>query len=103
LTARLCPYCGFPGTPIAVEHGAFNGAGLVLGICARCDTAQSRLPAGTARKRKTAAARRATADPARYWCAVFPDPGAAQLAAGLIGHPRLGSSAQRAVGWIAPP
>lgn len=70
-----------------------------MGFCARCVAANERLPLGTEHKRTNAAAARAAVDPARYFAAILPDLGAAQLAAGLLGHPAHADDATRALGW----
>lgn len=96
---RLCPCCGFSGRPVLASFGRYQGKALVLGFCRRCVSANERLPLGTEQKRTNAAAARAAASPARYYAAVFLDLGAAQLAAGLLAHPRHGADAMRAFGW----
>ena len=98
---RLCPCCGFPVPPILASFGRYQGKALVLGICARCGAANERLPLGTEHKRTNAAAKRAAANPGRYFAAILPDVGAAQLAAGLLGHPQYANQAARALGWQA--
>lgn len=72
-----------------------------MGFCARCVRANERLPLGTEQKRTNAAAARAMTNPARYFAAILPDLGAAQLATGLLAHPQHADEAARALGWGA--
>lgn len=97
---RLCPCCGFPARPVLASFGRYQGRALVMGFCARCVAANERLPLGTEVKRTNAAAARAAANPGRYFAAVLPDLGAAQLAAGLLAHPAYRDEAARALGWV---
>lgn len=96
---RLCPCCGFPARPVLASFGLYRGHALVLGFCGRCVAANERLPLGTEAKRTNAAAARAAADPARYFAAILPELGVAQLAAGLLAHPAHADEAARALGW----
>lgn len=98
---RLCPCCGFPAPPALASFGRYQGRGLVMGFCARCVRANDRLPLGTEQKRTNAAAARAVANPVRYYAAILPDLGAAQAAAGLLGHPRYADELARGFGWVA--
>ncbi|MBD5805345.1 hypothetical protein AZOA_47980 [Azoarcus sp. Aa7] len=97
---RLCPCCGFPAQPALISFGRFNDKALVMGFCRRCVAANERLPLSTEQKRTNAAAARAAANPGRYFAAILPDLGAAQLAAGLLAHPVHAEDAARALGWI---
>lgn len=97
---RLCPCCGFPAPPVLASFGPYCGRALLMGFCARCVAANERLPLGTEVKRTNTAAARAAANPGRYFAAVLPDLGAAQLAAGLLAHPAHRDEAVRALGWV---
>ena len=87
--------------PLAVVHpGELDDVGVLLGFCRRCNQANDRLPAGTRQKRMNAAARLAASDTTgRYWTARFSDPGAATLAAHLLGHPTTADDTAAALGW----
>jgi hypothetical protein len=88
-----------PGTPSAIHCGEFGGLGLLVGMCARCEAAHRRLPASTVRRRMTAAGVLAAGDvTGRYYVARFCDPGAAQLAVGLLNTAHAGEVAN-ILGW----
>ena len=97
---RCCACCRMPA-PLAVVHpGELDDTGVLIGFCARCELANRRLPAGTRQKRLNSAARLAAADTTgRYWTARFSDPGAATLAAHLLGHPTTAADTAAALGW----
>lgn len=97
---RLCACCGFPARPTLASFGRYHDCALVMGFCARCVAANERLPLSTEAKRTNAAAARAAANPGKYFAAVLPDLGAAQLAAGLLAHPQFADQAARALGWV---
>lgn len=92
---RCCACCRMPAPPAVVHPGEIHGIGVALGLCARCELANRRLPAGTRQKRLNAAAALAARDTTgRYWTARFPDHSAAALAAGMIANP--GTAAETA-------
>ena len=97
---RGCACCRLPA-PLAVVHpGEIHGIGVVFGLCRRCNQANDRLPAGTRQKRLNAAARLAASDTSgRFWTARFSDPGAATLAAHMLGHPTTAADTAVALGW----
>lgn len=97
---RCCACCRMPA-PLAVVHpGEVDGVGVLIGLCARCAASNARLPPGTRQKRLNAAARLAASDTSgRYWTARFPDHGAAELAAHMLGHPKHADEVARAIGW----
>lgn len=97
---RCCACCRMPA-PLAVVHpGEIHGIGVLFGLCARCNQANDRLPAGTRQKRMNAAAALAARDTTgRYWTARFPDHSAAELAAHMLGHPDTAPEAATALGW----
>lgn len=83
-----------------VHYGTQCAIGVVFGVCARCDQANARLPAGPRQKRLNAAGALAVSDTtARYWTARFPDVGAAQLAAHLVANAGTATDAAAALGW----
>ena len=98
---KCCAICRWP-TPIhAIHYGTVDGMGVVFVVCTRCDAANNRLPTGTAQKRRNAASiLAATNTTHRYYTARFADPGAAQLAAHMLGNPATGPDAAKALGWI---
>ena len=74
-----------PGAPSTIHYGECYRIGVLIGLCRRCEAAHQRLPAGTVRRRMNAAGSLAAGDvTGRYYTGRFPDPGAAQLAAGLL-------------------
>lgn len=87
--------------PLAVVHpGEIHGIGVAFGLCARCELANRRLPAGTRQKRLNGAADLAARDTTgRYWTARFPDHSAAELAAHMLGHSDTASETAAALGW----
>lgn len=96
---RLCPACRLRRQPDHLYQGEEQGQHVVFAVCAGCATRYSRLPHGVAHKLLNGASARAGADPERYWCATFPDAGAARLALAMLSHARLCDEALRAVGW----
>lgn len=96
---RLCPACRLPFLPDQIHLGDVPAGFVVFAVCERCAGRYRRLPAGTRHKMLNGALDRASADPERYWCAVFSDQGAAELAAGLMAHPRYSSFALQALDW----
>jgi deferrochelatase/peroxidase EfeB len=89
-----------PAALSAVHPGALDDVGVLIGLCRRCNQANDRLPAGTRQKRLNAAARLAASDTSgRYWTARLLDPGAATLAAHMLGHPETAHDVAAALGW----
>jgi len=89
-----------PGPLAGVHPGEAHDIGVLIGLCPRCVQAHRRLPHGTVTKRLNAAAYLAAGDDTRkYWTARFSDPGAAMLAAGLIGRPEWAAAALVVLGW----
>lgn len=89
-----------PAALAVVHPGELDDTGVLIGFCRRCNQANDRLPAGTRQKRMNAAARLAASDTTgRYWTARFSDPGAATLAAHLLGHPTTAADTAVALGW----
>lgn len=99
-TMKRCPACNLPTTAASlgfVIAGADDDRHVVLAICRRCAT--SKIPKYTFNKMLARAAVRALANPDRYWCAIFPNAGAARIATGLLGHPAHALAALKALGW----
>lgn len=97
---RCCACCRFPAPLAAVHPGELDDLGVLIGLCARCELANCRLPAGTRQKRLNAAALLAASDTsARFWTARFPDHGAALVAAHMLGHPETAADTAAALGW----
>lgn len=97
---RSCPCCKLPSKPFAIHHGTYDDVHIVIALCARCERANLRLPAGTAQKRLNAAGALAAHDATnRYFTARFDDPGAAKLTAHLLGHRETGADTAAALGW----
>lgn len=89
-----------PAPVVRVHHGTIAEAAVLFGICARCDTANGRLPASTRQKRLNAAARLAASDEdGRYYTVRFGDPGAAKLAAHMLASKIAAVDAADALGW----
>lgn len=89
-----------PAPPAVVQPGEIHGVGVAFGLCARCEQANRRLPAGTRQKRLNAAAELAARDTSgRFWTARFPDHGTAILAAHMLGHPDTAPETAAALGW----
>ena len=99
-TGRCCPRCRIPRPPAAAHHVALqDGRSAIVGVCLQCEQALDRLPARTRRKALDRAVNRAVADPARHWCALYDDQGAADLSCALLGVRELADEALRALGW----
>ncbi len=89
-----------PGAVALLHPGEIHNIGVLLGLCARCERSNGRLPRGTVQKRLNAAASLAAGDTSqRYWTARFSDHGAAVLAAHLIGCASTRRDALEAIGW----
>lgn len=98
---RCCPCCRMPATVAMVHPGEIHGIGVAFGLCARCEQANRRLPAGTRQKRLNSAADLAARDTSgRFWTARFPDHSAAALAAHMLGHPDTAPKTAAALGWL---
>lgn len=97
---RCCACCRLPAALAVVHPGQLDDLGVLVGLCRRCNQANDRLPAGTRQKRLNAAARLAASDTSgRYWTARFPNHGAAELAAHMLGHPDTAADIAVALGW----
>ena len=97
---RCCACCRMPAPLVVVHPGELDDTGVLIGFCARCELANRRLPAGTRQKRLNAAARLAASDTSgRFWTARCSDPGAATLAAHLLGHPTTAADTAAVLGW----
>lgn len=100
-TPRACPCCKLPAPIHAIHHGRVGSTGVLFALCRRCEAANCRLPPGTVQKRLNRAGDLAASDTTgRYCTARFADPGAAQLAAHMLGNPATGPDAAKALGWI---
>lgn len=98
---RCCACCRMPAKLECVHHGTVDGMAVLLGLCRGCSESNRRLPAGTRQKRLNAAAALAASDSSgRYYAATFDEPGAAALAAHMIGHPTMAGDTIAALGWI---
>lgn len=97
---RRCACCRMPARPAVVHPGEIHNIGVLFGLCARCELANRRLPAGPRQKRLNAAAELAARDTTgRFWTARFPDHSAAELAAHMLGHPNTAPETAAALGW----
>ena len=99
---RHCPCCGLPRPIPARAYAVTSDDGqqhAVVGICLLCCQAEARLPKKTRQKRIARAADRAMANPLRYYCALFADPGAVHIAVGMLGMAGLSEQTVEALGW----
>lgn len=97
---RCCACCRMPAPFAGVYSSEIHGIGVIFCLCARCELANLRLPAGTRQKRLNSAADLAARDTSgRFWSARFPDLGAADLAARMLGHPDTAPETVAALGW----
>jgi hypothetical protein len=101
---RLCPACRLPRPPAEVFVGQDGTAGLysVTGICQACSSRYRRLPRSSRVKLINGNIRTAATDPERFYCVLFPTPGAARASAGLVSNPKTSEAALRMLGWPDP-
>lgn len=102
--AKRCAACNLPMTVATMGDAASASSNddslhVVLAICQRCVASRKRVPPAVYQKMLNRAADRAMADPARYLCKTFADPGAARVALGLLAHPSHTLEALGALGW----
>lgn len=99
---KRCPACDLPlshpvaSVAVSSNDGMVHG---VMGLCERCIVQNRSLPAAIRFKRISRAGDRALVRPDRYLCAIFPNIGAARLAAGMLGHPEHALQTLNALGW----
>lgn len=100
---KVCPRCRLPILSIGRAIAAISSDGErsgVIGICRRCSAEGAKLPADLFNKRLQPTIDRALCDPARYFCTLYADIGAAVLATALLGHPDFVNRALIALAWV---
>lgn len=99
--SRCCPACRLPRPPERIYRAGENALHAVFGVCAACTQRHDRLPRRSLHKLLNGVAVTAARNPDRYWCAVFPDMGAAAVAFGVLtGRPDDCLALIEQLGWL---